>query len=147
MTNPKFHLAFHVQDLKATQDFYCQVLGAKPGRQSDNWVDLDLYGHQLSAHLLVSSPGGTETKPEAKVEAKVDDDLVPIPHFGLVLPFAEWQALANQVESANWSFLLAPKIRFLNQPGEQGTFFIRDPSGNALEFKGFKDFEQVFAQS
>lgn len=137
MTRPRFHLAFPVIDLDATRRFYVEVLGARPARSAARWLDLDLLGHQLTAHLVDHAPLASGRNP-------VDGDAVPIPHFGLILPWAPWQALAQRVQEAGVPFRIAPRVRFEGQPGEQGTFFIDDPSGNALEFKAFRDDAHVF---
>lgn len=135
--SPPFHLAFPVTDLKATRAFYCEVLGCEAGRSAERWVDFDLHGHQLSAHL-------TESLGDAGRNL-VDGDGVPIPHFGLVLPWEEWQALVARLEDQGVACELGPRIRFAGQIGEQATLFLRDPSGNALEFKSFKDPSRLFA--
>ena len=134
-----FHLAFPVRDIEETRHFYGDVLGCPVGRSAPTWVDFDLYGHQMSAHLRTgqSAPAATGT---------VDGHAVPIPHFGAVLQMDVWKALAARLEAAdgvNW--VLKPQIRFEGEPGEQATLFILDPSGNALEFKGFSDLDKVFA--
>ncbi|WP_280821086.1 VOC family protein [Pseudaminobacter soli (ex Li et al. 2025)] len=134
-----FHLAFPVRDLEKTRAFYRDVLGCAIGRSSDTWVDFDLFGHQMSAHL----------RPDAAAAAndgQVGGKLVPIPHFGVALLMDDWQALADRLEARDdVDWLERPMIRFVGEPGEQATLFIRDPSGNALEFKGFRSLEQVFA--
>ncbi len=131
-----FHLAFLVRDLDETRAFYGDLLGCRMGRSAPTWQDFDLFGHQMSAHLGA---------PPASGGGAVDGKTVPVPHFGAVLPWDAWRALADRLEAAGTPFLLAPEIRFAGQPGEQGTFFVRDPSGNALEFKGFRDFDGLFA--
>lgn len=134
-----FHLAFPVRDLEETRTFYRDVLGCAIGRSSDTWVDFDLFGHQMSAHLR---PAASEARNDGQVGGK----LVPIPHFGVVLQMEDWQALADRLEaSSGVEWLERPMIRFAGEPGEQATLFIRDPSGNALEFKGFRSLDQVFA--
>lgn len=134
-----FHLAFPVRDIEETRRFYGEVLGCPIGRSAPTWVDFDLFGHQMSAHLR---PG--ESMPAAS--GKVDGHEVPIPHFGAVLAMADWKALAARLEAAEGiDWIMRPSLRFEGQPGEQATLFIRDPSGNALEFKGFADLGQVFA--
>lgn len=134
---PPFHLAFPVRDLGETRAFYEDVLGCGVGRSSERWIDFDFWGHQISAHL---SPE------EAAVHAnEVDGDAVPVPHFGLVLPWAEFEPTARRMRAAGVAFLIEPRIRFAGEPGEQATMFVRDPSGNALEFKAFKDPGQLFA--
>ncbi|WP_157017073.1 VOC family protein [Mesorhizobium xinjiangense] len=134
-----FHLAFPVRDLEETRAFYRDVLGCEIGRSSESWVDFSLFGHQLSAHLR---PGAND----ADRDGAVDGKLVPIPHFGVVLSMEDWQALAGRLEaSPGVDWLERPMVRFEGEPGEQATLFICDPSGNALEFKGFRSMEQVFA--
>ncbi|WP_102868010.1 VOC family protein [Pseudovibrio exalbescens] len=136
-----FHLAFPVTDLEATKQFYQRCLGCRIGRESPGaWVDFDLYGHQLSAHLRPKTTG------ELPNSGQVDGDAVPIPHFGVVLTMDQWQQLATRLQShEEVQWIMQPKTRFAGEPGEQGTFFIMDPSGNALEFKGFKSSEALFA--
>ena len=134
-----FHLAFPVRDLEETRRFYAETLGCSSGRSSDTWVDFDLFGPQMSAHLRPSAV-------DAANDGAVDGKLVPIPHFGVVLLMKDWQALAERLEARDdLAWIERPQIRFAGQPGEQATLFIRDPSGNALEFKGFASMEQVFA--
>lgn len=134
-----FHLAFPVRDIQEARQFYGEVLGCPIGRSAPTWVDFDLFGHQMSAHLR---PG--QSAPVAS--GTVDGHEVPIPHFGAVLQMADWKALAARLEAADGiSWVLKPQIRFEGQPGEQATLFILDPSGNALEFKGFSDLGKVFA--
>ncbi len=119
--------------------FYRDVLGCQIGRSSESWVDFSLFGHQLSAHLRPQSV-------QADRDGAVDGKLVPIPHFGVVLLMDEWQALAERLEAnPDVDWLERPMVRFRGEPGEQATLFISDPSGNALEFKGFRTLEQVFA--
>lgn len=137
-TPPRFHLAIPVRDLQAARDFYGGLLGCSEGRSSDSWVDFNLGGHQLVCHLVEKMPGVAARNP-------VDGDPVPIPHFGLVLTLAEWETLAERLESAGVAFEITPHVRFRGQTGEQGTFFLFDPSGNALEFKGFAELERLFA--
>jgi extradiol dioxygenase family protein len=133
-----FHLAFPVHDLAAARAFYGSTMGCAEGRSSDSWIDFDLFGHQIVAHLDPSA------KPVA-VENAVDGHDVPVPHFGVVLTMPDWQALADRVTAAGVTFGIAPYIRFKGQPGEQATMFFRDPSGNALEFKAFADDAMLFA--
>ncbi|HTG38904.1 VOC family protein [Sphingomonas sp.] len=133
-----FHLAFPVHDLSAARTFYGDVLECREGRSSDHWIDFDLMGHQIVAHLdPAARPAGHSNA--------VDGHDVPVPHFGVVLGMDDWQALAARVEAAGISFGIAPHIRFKGLPGEQATMFFRDPSGNALEFKAFADDAQLFA--
>lgn len=134
-----FHLAFPVHDLDAAREFYGGVLECEEGRSSNHWIDFDLYGHQIVTHLAPDSAG-------VKVTNAVDADHVPIPHFGIVLPMEDWRALADKLTSKGVKFVIEPKIRFEGEVGEQATMFFLDPSGNALEFKGFNDFSQVFAK-
>ena len=137
MNIPRFHLAFPVHDLKEAKSFYTSTLGCPLGRESDNWIDFDLYGHQVVAHLSPKDCMNTKTNP-------VDGDSIPARHFGVILPWADWEELCKILISRNIEFLIKPRIRFKNVSGEQGTFFIQDPSGNALEFKSFKNDKDVF---
>ena len=133
-----FHLAFPVKDLTETYQFYTQILGCSTGRSSDHWIDFNMWGHQVVAHL---SPD------EAKESSKnaVDGHGVPVRHFGVILDMDEWEALAERVKNAELSFIIEPYIRFKGGAGEQATMFFLDPSGNALEFKAFADKSQIFA--
>jgi len=134
-----FHLAFPVDDLEAARRFYGEVLGCVEGRSSDHWIDFDLFGHQIVAHL--------SDQPRAEASRNpVDGRDVPVPHFGVVLPPGEWNALAKRVKAAGVDFVIEPYTRFAGQPGEQSTMFFLDPSGNALEFKAFADVGQLFAR-
>ncbi len=137
MTRP-FHLAFPVHDLAAARAFYGGILGCAEGRSSDAWIDFDLHGHQIVAHLDPAAKPVTVSNP-------VDGHDVPVPHFGVVLTMADWQALADRLTAAGTRFGIAPHIRFVGQPGEQATMFFYDPSGNALEFKAFVDDAMLFA--
>ncbi len=138
MTLRPFHLAFPVHDLAAARAFYGDVLGCAEGRSSESWIDFDFGGHQIVAHLDPAAKPVAVTNP-------VDGHDVPVPHFGIVLTMADWQALAARVEAAGVRFGIAPHVRFQGQAGEQATMFFRDPSGNALEFKAFADDTQLFA--
>jgi len=138
MTMPAFHLAFPVDDLAAARAFYGGLLGCGEGRSSDEWVDFDLRGHQIVAHLAPKSVGD-------KVSNHVDGHGVPVPHFGLVLSMKDWHDLADRLKAADTEFVIEPTIRFEGKPGEQATMFLRDPAGNALEFKAFADMSQLFA--
>lgn len=140
MTRPRFHLAFPVHDLAEARRFYGQVLGCPEGRSSSHWIDFDLEGHQIVAHLAAGRTADTAVN-------VVDDHGVPVPHFGLVLEWDAWERLAARLTAAGVAFELPPYVRFAGHPGEQGTFFVRDPSGNALEFKAFRDDGQVFARA
>lgn len=138
MPASRFHLAFPVHDLAAARAFYVDVLGCGVGRSSPEWVDFDLDGHQIVAHLSPTA-GPAHHNP-------VDGDHVPVPHFGLLLGWDAWHALADRVRAAGIAFVIAPRIRFEGRPGEQATMFFLDPSGNALEFKSFKDDAMIFAR-
>jgi extradiol dioxygenase family protein len=140
MALPPFHLAFPVDDLVAARRFYGELLGCPEGRSADHWVDFDLYGHQIVAHLAPEAAQRQATNP-------VDGEEVPVPHFGLVLPMAEWKRLAARLESAAVDFVIAPTIRFEGQRGEQATMFLLDPAGNALEFKAMADPANLFAKN
>jgi len=137
--NNLFHLAFLVHDLDAAREFYGGVLGCEEGRSSTRWIDFNLYGHQIVTHLAEKGAG-------VKTSNHVDADHVPVPHFGIVLPMEAWTALADKLKSKGVQFVIEPKIRFAGEAGEQATMFFLDPSGNALEFKGFNDLSQVFAK-
>jgi hypothetical protein len=139
MSLPRFHLAFPVDDLSAARNFYGGLMGCPEGRSSDHWVDFDLYGHQIVAHL---APEECSAAPTGAVDGKQ----VPVRHFGLLLDWPDWEALAGRFREAGTDFVIEPYVRFRGQPGEQGTFFVRDPAGNALEFKTFRDEAQIFAR-
>ena len=141
---PRFHLAFGVHDLTATRRFYGEVLGCPQGRSSDRWVDFDLRGHQIVAHLVDSSDGVAGTA-DAAATNPVDGDDVPVPHFGLLLDVQDWKMLADRLAKHEVAFVIEPHVRFEGEPGEQHTMFVRDPSGNVLEFKAFADDGWVFA--
>lgn len=134
-----FHLALNVTDLDETRAFYGGLLGAAEGRSTESWVDFDFFGHQLSCHL--GQPFATQNT------GKVGAHMVAMPHFGVVLPFADWRALADRLEQAGTDWVIAPTVRFQGAPGEQWTMFFRDPSGNPIELKGFRDMDQVFADA
>ncbi|WP_293873332.1 MULTISPECIES: VOC family protein [unclassified Sphingomonas] len=138
MTLRPFHLAFPVHDLAAARAFYGGMLGCAEGRSSDHWIDFDLFGHQIVAHLDPAARA-------VAVENAVDGHAVPVPHFGVVLTMPDWQALSARVAAAGVRFGIAPHIRFEGQAGEQATMFFYDPSGNALEFKAFADDAMLFA--
>ena len=137
-----FHLAFPVDDLEAARHFYGEVLGCREGRSSDEWIDFDLFGHQIVAHRI----DGLDRSDRPEGENRVDGHDVPVPHFGVVLPPADWQALAARVREAGVEFVIEPHTRFEGQPGEQSTMFFHDPAGNALEFKSFASLDQLFAR-
>ena len=136
--HPRFHLAFPVRDLEDARSFYAGLLGCRLGRESDRWIDFDFFGHQITAHLSDQDAG-------TPVNA-VDGEQVPVRHFGLVLDWSDWASLKNMLENSGTTFLIEPTIRFENQVGEQATMFVTDPSGNALEFKAFRNPEQLFAR-
>jgi extradiol dioxygenase family protein len=135
---PPFHLAFAVDDLAAAREFYGSLLGCAEGRSADDWIDFDLHGHQIVAHLAPGAVRKRATNP-------VDGEAVPVPHFGLVLPMDEWKALAGRLEAAGVEFVIPPTVRFAGEPGEQATMFLLDPAGNALEFKAMADPVKLFA--
>lgn len=134
-----FHLAFPVKDLESSRKFYGEILGCAEGRSSESWIDFNLFGHQIVAHLAPEASG-------VRHKNEVDADHVPVPHFGIVLPMDEFENFAERLKSKNVEFIIEPKIRFAGEVGEQATMFFLDPSGNALEFKAFADFSQVFAK-
>jgi extradiol dioxygenase family protein len=138
-SRPRFHLAFPVRDLSQARSFYGTLLGCPEGRSSYEWVDFDFFGHQIVAHLSADSVLD-------KAHNEVDGEQVPVRHFGVILGMPEWRTLADRLKKSNVDFVIAPDIRFEGQPGEQATFFIRDPSGNALEFKAFDDESRIFAR-
>ena len=140
MTLPPFHLAFPVDDLSAARRFYGGLLGCPEGRSADDWVDFDLHGHQIVAHLAPESVA-------LRASNRVDGEDVPVPHFGLVLAMDEWKALAERLRNADVAFVIEPSMRFEGEPGEQATMFLHDPAGNALEFKAMADPEKLFAKS
>ena len=140
MTLSPFHLAFPVDDLAAARAFYGGLLQCPEGRSSDSWIDFDLRGHQIVAHLA----------PEVvrrKASNPVDGEHVPVPHFGIVLPMDEWKALAVRLVEAGREFVIEPTVRFEGKPGEQATMFFLDPAGNALEFKAMADPANLFAKN
>jgi extradiol dioxygenase family protein len=140
VTLPPFHHAFPVDDLAAARRFYGELLGCPEGRSAEDWVDFDLRGHQIVAHLAPGSVPRRSTN-------EVDGERVPVPHFGLVLPMEEWKALAGRLTRAGVDFVIPPTVRFAGQPGEQATMFLLDPAGNALEFKAMADPANLFAKS
>ena len=133
----RFHLAFPVNDLNTTKNFYENVLECKVGRESENWIDFNLYGHQIVAHLAPEECNDVNSN-------IVDEDQIPCRHFGVILDWNEWKELSNKLDLYGIKYLINPKIRFKNRSGEQGTFFIKDPSGNIIEFKTFKKESDVF---
>lgn len=134
----RFHLAFPVRELAPTRAFYEDLLGCRVGRSAERWIDFDFFGHQISAHVA----------PDELAEAgrnAVDGKAVPVRHFGAILPWEDWERLASRLEEHGVEWIIEPYVRFQGQVGEQGTMFLRDPSGNCLEFKSFRDMSQVFA--
>ena len=134
-----FHLAFPIKDIEITKSFYSNFLGCEIGREDKKWVDFNFFGHQLSAHV----------KPDELKLAKknaVDGKDVPVRHFGVVLGWDEWHDLSKKLKKLKIKFIIDPYIRFKGEIGEQATMFFLDPSGNALEFKSFKDSSQIFAK-
>jgi len=145
--NPRpFHLAIAVGDLALAREFYGGLLGCSEGRSADHWVDFNLYGHQLVCHVSEqpASEQSVSGQRDNEPRSSVDGDAVPVPHFGVVLSMADWGALAERLSAAGVTFEIEPRVRFAGEPGEQGTFFLYDPFGNALEFKGFKDVAALF---
>lgn len=137
MTATPFHLAIPVNDLSQSKKFYQTMFQATLGRETEHWVDFNFYGHQLSIHL----------KPEETAQAsknQVDGKNVPVRHFGIIMDWEKWHSLAERLTANNIDFIIAPYVRFVGKPGEQATMFFLDPSGNALEFKAFKQKEQIF---
>lgn len=134
-----FHLAFPVFDIEKTRKFYTEILGCSVGREAERWIDFNFFGHQISAHL-VDTIEEIATNP-------VDGESVPARHFGLVLEWEKWHKLVDQLNNKKVEYLIKPTIRFKGKVGEQATLFILDPSGNALEFKSFKESEQLFAKN
>ena len=142
-TNPAplspFHLAFPVHDLALARRFYGEILGCPEGRSSDDWIDFNFYGHQIVAHLAPGETGAAQRN-------AVDGHGVPVRHFGIVLPMAEWEAAAQRLKAAGVEFVIEPYTRFKGEPGEQATMFFVDPSGNAIEMKAFADIAMLFAK-
>jgi extradiol dioxygenase family protein len=138
MSLTPFHLAIPVNHLHNAEAFYGGLLGCEKGRYSEQWIDWNFFGHQLVTHLVTQMPSLPKHN-------QVDNQAVPIPHFGVVLKWSDWQELAKKLQAANVDFIIQPYIRFEGQTGEQATMFFLDPSGNALEFKAFKDMQQLFA--
>jgi len=135
---PRFHLAFPVHDLTAARSFYGDLLGCSEGREDpERWIDFDFFGHQIVAHLAPEECGGA-------VASDVDGKKVPVRHFGLLMDWVDWKNLAEKLKTDGADFLIEPYVRFEGQAGEQGTFFVIDPSGNALEFKSFRNDDQIF---
>lgn len=136
---PPFHLAFPVRDLAEARAFYGELLGCPEGRSSDQWIDFNFHGHQIVAHLAPHECVSAAT-------SSVDNHHVPVRHFGAVLDMDIWQTLADKLKAAGTAFIIEPYVRFKGEVGEQATMFFMDPSGNALEFKSFKDMNSLFAK-
>ena len=134
-----FHLAVPVSNLEACRTFYRDIIGCEEGRSSEQWVDFNFFGHQFVIHLKPGPVEGLHTN-------LVDGKVIPVPHFGVVLPWDEFESFSNRLKSKNISFIIEPYIRFKGQIGEQATMFFNDPSGNALEFKSFKNNAALFAK-
>jgi extradiol dioxygenase family protein len=139
MALSSFHLAFPVDDLAETRAFYCGVLGCSEGRSDKDWVDFDFYGHQIVAYRV---PG----EARKRITSPVDGDDVPVRHFGLVLSMADWEKMRHRLVAAGTQFVIEPQLRFEGTIGEQAAMFFLDPSGNAIEFKAFKDPAKLFAK-
>jgi len=135
--SPKFHLAFPVNNLELTREFYTKILGCTLGRESGEWIDFNFYGHQVVAHLSPEDCKIPKTNP-------VDGDDVPARHFGVILSGDQWEELCEKIKNYGVGFLIEPRKRFRNNPGEHRTFFIHDPSENVLEFKSFKNDSDIF---
>lgn len=138
-----FHVAVQVRDVEEARKFYTEVLGCREGRSAEHWVDFDLFGHQFVCHLNPAI--GKSGTIDAHVNP-VDGHGVPVPHYGVVLSMEQWEALAGKLRKMGIEFVIEPSIRFKGEPGEQATMFFKDPSGNALEFKAFKDMSKLFAR-
>lgn len=134
-----FHLAIPVQNLQVCRAFYRDVLGCEEGRFSDKWVDFNFFGHQFVIHEA-------DIIKNNKASNSVDGHQVPVPHFGVILDWNNWEQLSNKLQAQNIDFIIKPYIRFKGEVGEQATMFFSDPEGNALEFKSFKDMSQIFAR-
>ena len=132
-----FHLAFPVHDLSEAKEFYTKILGCTLGRSSEHWIDFNLFGHQVVAHLNPDELSKTKT-------SNVDDKQVPVRHYGIILEWEKWQQFSIELKEKGVEFIIEPYIRFKGEIGEQATMFFLDPSGNALEFKSFKDSEMIF---
>jgi uncharacterized protein len=148
MSIQPFHIAFPVDNLPNARHFYGTLLNCPEGRSSDEWIDFNLFGHQIVAHL---APEHTPKAIRARMSKEnahngVDGKDVPVPHFGVVLTMSDWEALAARLKEHNTEFVIEPYIRFKGQVGEQATMFFMDPAGNSLEFKAFADIGQLFAK-
>lgn len=137
MKVPPFHLAFPIENIEKTRRFYVDILGCKEGRSTERWIDFDFFGHQLSAHVSME---------KSAAQSEVDGKPVPLRHFGAILERKEWEDLRVRIEQAHIPFVIQPHVRFQGKPGEQATLFIRDPSGNGLEFKSFTKEKDIFTK-
>ena len=139
MTNklPPFHVAIPVTDKSIAHEFYTNILGCAVGRQDDKWIDFNFFGHQLVAHLISAPILDAKTN-------SVDGEHVPSRHFGIIMQITDWEELIVHLKNKGISFYIKPQVRFKGNVGEQSTFFIKDPFGNALEFKAFKDQRRIF---
>lgn len=137
-----FHVAVPVDDLVAARHFYGTVLGCPEGRSDTRWIDFDLFGHQVVVHQVE----GADRGPKPGGDNPVDGHQVPVPHFGVVLRPADWDGLAARLKAHDVVFVIEPYTRFRGEPGEQSTMFLKDPAGNALEFKAFADMSALFAK-
>ncbi len=140
-----FHLAFPVDDLETTRHFYVDVLGCAIGREGDKWIDFDFFGHQITAHRVARADPESSRGAARGPTNVVDGKDVPVPHFGAVLEWQAWHAMAERLRAAKVGFLIEPHIRFQGEVGEQATLFMADPSGNYIELKSFKDPARLFA--
>jgi extradiol dioxygenase family protein len=139
-----FHLAVQVRDLEESRDFYGSRMGLEEGRSSEDWIDFNMFGHQFVVHL---NPQLGKTGKVSRISNAVDGHGVPVPHFGVVMNFVDWEVFAQKVSAFIEAFIIEPQVRFRGEVGEQGTMFFSDPSGNALEFKGFRDVDsELFAK-
>ncbi len=134
---PRFHLAFAVDDLSAAEAFYAGVLQCRIGRADERWIDFDFMGHQITAHCMAAK--------QQEGHSPVDGESIPVPHFGIILEWEQWKAMMERLRECSVPFEREPAVRFKGEIGEQGTAFVRDPAGNVLEFKSFRDPNQVFA--
>ncbi len=139
MSIQPFHLAMPVDNLEQARVFYVGVLGCEEGRSSEQWIDFNFFGHQFVAHLVETNSA------QKSLTNNVDGHQVPVPHFGVILEWKDWQQLAEKLKQQKIQFIIEPTIRFKGEVGEQATMFFKDPAGNALEFKSFQDFSQIFA--
>lgn len=139
MPIPSFHLAFPVTDLETAREFYTHTIGCRVGREDARWIDFDFFGHQVTAHLVDAMEPASATN-------AVDGKAVPVRHFGMILAWEDWEALARRLGDDGVEFLIEPHVRFAGQIGEQATLFLCDPAGNGLEFKSFRNSEMIFAR-